>query len=91
MFIIARFFSHVREDLTNVNMSQLKNSDIDSEHSSPDKISRVIVSPVNKSLTLFKNLHFIISYAKYKRIPMSNDSEGTDNDNHQRKFKIALV
>jgi len=83
-------FDHTREDLTNVNMAQLKNSDIDSEYSSPDKISRTVVSPPNKSIKLFENLHFIISYSKYKRIPMANDSDqGTDHEinQHSHYFK----
>lgn len=85
-------YSHVREDLTNVNMAQLKNSDIDSEYSSPDKISRTVVSPPNKSIKLFENSHFIISYSKYKRIPMSNDSDqGTDHEINQRKYKIKII
>ncbi|XP_060836093.1 uncharacterized protein LOC132918692 [Rhopalosiphum padi] len=83
-------FDHTREDLTNVNMAQLKNSDIDSEYSSPDKINRTVVSPPNKSIKLFENLHFIISYSKYKRIPMANDSDQcTDNEinQHSHYFK----
>ncbi|XP_060877211.1 uncharacterized protein LOC132950036 isoform X2 [Metopolophium dirhodum] len=82
-------FDHVREDLTNVNLAQLKNSDIDSEHSSPDKISSAVVSPSAKSIKLFENLHFIVSYSKYKRIPMTNDSDGTDSEinQHSRYFK----
>ncbi|XP_022165129.1 uncharacterized protein LOC111030092 isoform X2 [Myzus persicae] len=83
-------FDHVREDLTNVNLAQLKNSDIDSEHSSPDKISSAVVSPTTKPVKLFENLHFIVSYSKYKRIPMSNDSDqGTDNEinQHSQYFK----
>jgi hypothetical protein len=73
-------------------MAQLKNSDIDSEYSSPDKISRTVVSPPNKSIKLFENLHFIISYSKYKRIPMANDSDQcTDNEINQRKYKIKII
>ncbi|KAE9535668.1 hypothetical protein AGLY_007569 [Aphis glycines] len=87
-------FDHVREDLTNVNMAQLKNSDIDSEYSSPDKINRTVVSPPNKSIKIFENSHFIISYSKYKRIPMSNDSDqGTDHEinQHSHYFKPDKV
>lgn len=87
-------FDHVREDLTNVNMAQLKNSDIDSEYSSPDKSSRTVVSPPNKSIKIFENSHFIISYSKYKRIPMSNDSDqGTDYEinQHSHYFKPDKV
>jgi len=92
ILLLLLLFSHIREDLTNVNMAQLKNSDIDSEHSSPDKINRTIVSPTNKSTKLFENLHFIISYSKYKRIPMSNDSDqGTDSGLNQRKFKTKII
>lgn len=84
-------FSHVREDLTNVNLAQLKNSDIDSEHSSPDKVSSAAVSPT-KPIKLFENLHFIVSYSKYKRIPMSNDSDqGTDNEINQRKYTLKII
>ncbi|CAH1721580.1 unnamed protein product [Aphis gossypii] len=87
-------FDHVREDLTNVNMAQLKNSDIDSEYSSPDKINRTVLSPPNKSIKIFENSHFIISYSKYKRIPMSNDSDqGTDHEinQHSHYFKPDKV
>ncbi|XP_003246625.1 uncharacterized protein LOC100168759 isoform X2 [Acyrthosiphon pisum] len=77
-------FDHVREDLTNVNLSQLKNSDIDSEHSSPDKICSKVVSPSAKSIKIFENLHFIVSYSKYKRMPMANESDGTDSEINQR-------
>lgn len=84
-------FSHVREDLTSVNLAQLKNSDIDSEHSSPDKISSAVVSPSTKSMKLFENLHFIVSYSKYKRIPMTNDSDGTDSEINQRMYTTKIV
>jgi len=85
-------FSHVREDLTNVNLAQLKNSDIDSEHSSPDKVTSAAVSPTAKPIKLFENLHFIVSYSKYKRIPMSNDSDqGTDNEINQRKYTLKII
>jgi len=84
-------FSHVREDLTNINLAQLKNSDIDSEHSSPDKISSAVVSPSAKSIKLFENLHFIVSYSKYKRIPMTNDSDGTDSEINQRMYTTKTI
>jgi len=74
-------FDLIREDLTTVNMSQNRNTDIDSEHLSPDKTARTVKSPISKSIKVFKDLHFVLSYAKYKRIPMTTDSEqGTDHD-----------
>lgn len=76
----------------NVNLAKLKNSDIDSEHSSPDKITSAVVSPPAKSIKLFENLHFIVSYSKYKRIPMTNDSDqGTDNEINQREYTIKIL
>lgn len=86
------FFSIIREDLTNVDMSQIRNSDIDSEHFSPDKTNFIIKSPTNKSIKVFKDLHFVLSYAKYKRIPMANDSsdQGTDHDASYSKLKFII-
>lgn len=71
-------------------MGQLKSSDIDSEHSSPDKISRVIKSPIDKSKKVFTGLNFVLSYAKYKRIPMANDSDlsSTENENNLALSKL---
>jgi len=83
-------FSHIREDLTTVNMNQLKNSDIDSEHSSPDKTQSIMMSPINK-IKIFKDLHFVLSYAKYKRIPMHDSDQGTDNEFLLRKSTIICL
>lgn len=83
-------FSHIREDLTTVNMYQLRNSDVDSEHSSPDKTPCIMMSPVNK-IKLFNGLHFVLSYAKYKRIPMHDSDQGTDNEFSLRKLIIICL
>lgn len=73
-------------------MSEIRNSDIDSEHLSPDKTVGTIKSPIRKSIKVFKDLHFVISYAKYKRIPMTNDSDqSTDHDASYSKLKINLI
>lgn len=61
-------------------MHQLRNTDIDSENSSPDKVDCETITP-NKSLEVFKDLHMVLSYAKYKRIPMCSDSDqSVDNE-----------
>lgn len=62
-------------------MGQLRNSEIDSEHSSPEKNDSLFKIPVNDNIKVFENLHFIISYAKFKRIPTCNDSDqSTDSE-----------
>lgn len=85
-------FSYIREDLSTVNMHQLRNTDIDSEHSTPDKCNhRVVKTSPNKSTKVFKDLHMVLSYAKYKRIPMCNDSDqSTDNELSLSKFTIIV-
>lgn len=84
--------SRLREELNAVNMRQLRNTDIDSEHSTPDKCNhRVVKTPPNKSTKVFKDLHVVLSYAKYKRIPMCNDSDqSTDNELSLSKFTIFV-
>lgn len=72
-------------------MHQLRNTDIDSEHSTPEKCNVIIKTPPNKSAKVFKDLHFVLSYAKYKRIPMCNDSDhSTDNEWSLSKFTIIV-
>lgn len=64
-------------------MRKLKNSDIDSEYSSPDKDSTIVKSPTlnNKgSLKVFEGLFFGLSYAKYKRPPMNDSDQSFEND-----------
>lgn len=71
-------------------MHKLRNTDIDSEHSSPEaaSISHEVKSS-GKTIQVFKDLHMILSYAKYKRIPMCNDSDqSTDNELSLSEFKI---
>lgn len=74
-------------------MNQLKNSDIDSEHSSPDKnLQSVTKEPlVTKSIKVFKDLHFVLSYAKYKRIPMLDSDQGSDNEFSLRKSIVKNI
>lgn len=91
LIFILKCFSHIREDLTNVNMSQLRSSDIDSEHSSPDKINRIVKSPIDKSKKVFTGLNFVLSYAKYKRMPMTNDSDPGNTDNELPTSKLKLI
>lgn len=67
-------------------MSQLRSSDIDSEHSTPEKGISGIKSPNSKSIQIFKDLHFILSYAKFKRIPMVDSDVDHDSEFSLRKL-----
>lgn len=62
-------------------MGQLRNSEIDSEHSSPEKHDSPFKVPINDKIKVFANLHFIVSYAKFKRIPTCDESDqSTDSE-----------
>lgn len=73
-------------------MSQLRSSEIDSEHSTPEKGGICgIKSPNSKSIQIFKDLHFILSYAKFKRTPMVDSDVDHDSEFSLRKLKIICV
>ncbi|XP_050547040.1 TP53-binding protein 1-like isoform X2 [Daktulosphaira vitifoliae] len=75
-------FDHIREELTTVDMFHLKDSQIDSDHSSVEKSPiKIDCNESTKIVKVFSNLSFVISYSKYKRRPMPNDSDqSSDNE-----------
>lgn len=61
-------------------MKKFKYSDIDSEHSSPDQVKHIIKSPIDKSIQVFKDLYFVLSYAAFKRTPTCNASDLSEDE-----------
>lgn len=64
------FFSLIRENLHSINTNKLLHSGIDTDHQSPSDSNEKCVTPNSKNEPDFKplkDLHFVITYAKFKR------------------------
>ncbi|XP_050428098.1 TP53-binding protein 1-like [Adelges cooleyi] len=74
-------FEDNREDVCTIDMSKLNDSQIDSEYSSAESVTKIDCNENTKIKKVFSNLNFVITYSKYKRRPMPDDSDKSSEDN----------